>query len=297
MRRNAAPRLLAVLQCMRLACSEKISIMDSLSIPTCKSARNKSISELGMFAKPSQDAPAILRGFINQKQAALILEDAKSCVWRPSVCLNALDCVLPVREHLSSLAARLITLAAPSHCIYRKPAPALPLRRFPPGASEDAHIDSGPSWTILLHLSYGSTVFHPSSNTGQNVEVHHGPGDVIVWWNSGSAPHHSWKSSLMMQKYVINFGVELHNLENPDCGIVLTAAGCPNPEPYIKPACICCTIFLTLIGFGVGCAISYANKDSIWPAAGIGAAIVPGLCACGGLVAVATRFIRDRSKS
>eukprot|EP00927_Polykrikos_kofoidii_P062205 TRINITY_DN57021_c0_g1_i1.p1 TRINITY_DN57021_c0_g1~~TRINITY_DN57021_c0_g1_i1.p1 ORF type:complete len:310 (-),score=41.50 TRINITY_DN57021_c0_g1_i1:317-1246(-) len=179
--------------------------------------------------------PPALRGAVGDEHVVELLTSVESCTWSRSRCFGgaALDCKLPMDSTTKHVAEALLSLVLPPHCEARALVDgmtSLPVRKFPAGAAEAGHVDIGPGWTVLLHLSDGATAFH---SLGQRKAVPHTPGDTIAWWNTGSSPEHSWESTPLGKKVVVNFGVEMSNVSSCD-GISLTAAGCFDPTPILQ---------------------------------------------------------------
>lgn len=220
-------RLLVLVAC----CMKKLSFANTHYL-----ARNQSIAALDV-AKPLADMHAVgiplFRGAIDKDQITELLSQTESCSWSVSHCFHgqALDCKLPMFNTTKHVAESLLRLVLPSHCRGESSIDDmhfLPVRRFPNGISDSGHVDAGPSWTVLLHLSSGATAFYPE---GKLVQVPHAPGDAFAWWNTGQSPEHSVVSSFD-EKVVINFGVEV--AEQGKCnGVTLTAAGCFDPGPEV----------------------------------------------------------------
>lgn len=302
---------------IQLAVSFLLASVDGVWISTNRacdtSTMDKNGSQLGAFpvrlsGNPDFSSvlttttdPVIYRALLGQEQVLEVLQAIQTCTWSPSRCFNAVDCSLPMTNVTRTVAQELLKLVIPAHCEQINGLQNLPVRRFPPGAWEEIHIDSGPSWTVLLHLSHGATVFHPQG--GGNVEVHHAPGDTIVWLNSGSGPLHSWRSSATSEKLVINFGVEVSSSEAlAKCsGIALTAAGCAGPELIYISRFLCCCAGLCFFGilFGIGAAVGQTNGHSVIGGGCIGMASGAGLvgvCAFLSLCMHAMQNFRAQSK-
>lgn len=76
----------------------------------------------------------------------------------------------------------------------------LPVRKYKRGTGAGLHADDFVGWTVLAHLSSGKTTFQLGD---EQQEVHHEPGDVLVWWNTGHGPFHFGTTSPTVDKVTI----------------------------------------------------------------------------------------------
>lgn len=194
--------------------------------------------------------PLLHTGHVNDLLVSQLMLEVEYCDWAPSRCFNgaAFDCELPMTNITRQIAKLLLSLALPSECptaTLVDTMQTLPIRRFPVGAAEDSHIDSGPGSTMLLHLSHGTTRFH---HDDRRTDLRHAPGDAMVWWNTGMTPLHSWASSAVAPKFVVNFGTTAHGPLQCE-GMTFTAAGCPDFGPDI--AGLPCMVWIPFVCCGV----------------------------------------------
>lgn len=235
----------------------------------------------------AKTAPMVLRAFAPAGEISQLLSEIEDCIWKPSHHAGALDCSLSTNSSLNKyqgasagLASRLMALVIPTHCGAIAGSDMVPVRRFLPGAPDTAHVDSGPSWTLLLHLSYGVTKLHAMGLSASDIEVRHSPGDVMVWWNDGTSPLHSGTGYNASDKMMVNLGVAVSPSANCDGFSARAAGGGPWVIDVfvVAPLYCCCCLGGTIAGMILARTLAgQASHDSVTKAwegiagAGIGA--------------------------
>jgi len=206
----------------------------------------------------------LLPGFLQPPILDHIRNMTTACVWVPSHGAGE-DCVLGADDMVvRKVLSRLVETVSSRQCI--KDPMSLPIRRFPSGTSEGTHAGKGPSYTILLHLSHGATVFHGQGPSGMTKTVPHAPGDVMAWWNFRGMPAHSGNASSGEDKLVVNLGLF------PSEVVDALPGTCPHGTFYIGSAGLvgmlgkCLRGFYLLITcfecFGLGFLIRWCTKSN-----------------------------------